>query len=118
MGTLPSNRLRSKCWQTSSTEQLLHQTDKNSHWRCSIKKQSLRIPQYSQPNTCVLESLFNKVVCLKAWSFIRNRLQHRCFPVAKFLRKSILKNASELILGSDYLELCFWTFAFKIILTQ
>ena len=117
METLPSNRLRSKCWQASSTEQLLHQTDKNSHWRCSIKKQSLRIPQYSQPKTCVLDSLFNKVVCLKAWNFIRNRLQHRRFPVAKSLRKSILKNASELILGSDYLELFFWTFAFKIILT-
>ena len=29
------------------------------------------------------------------------------------LRKSILKNASELTLGSDCLELCFWTVAFK-----
>ena len=35
-----------------------------------------------------------------------------------FSRKSILKNASELTLGSDWLELCFWTVAFKTILTQ
>ena len=33
-------------------------------------------------------SLFNKVVGLKAWSVIKNRLQQRCFSVkfAKFLR--------------------------------
>ena len=38
--------------------------------------------------TPVLESLFNKVVGLKACNFIKGRLQHRCFPVnnAKFLR--------------------------------
>ena len=35
-----------------------------------------------------------------------------------FSRKSILKNASELTLGSDWLELCFWTVAFKTILTH
>ena len=36
----------------------------------------------------VLESLFNKVAGLKACSFIKTRLQHKCFPVkfAKFLR--------------------------------
>ena len=36
----------------------------------------------------MLESLFNKVANLKACSFIKKRLQHRCFPVniAKFLR--------------------------------
>ena len=36
--------------------------------------------------TPVLESLFNKVAGLKACSFIKNRLQHRCFPVVKFAK--------------------------------
>ena len=38
--------------------------------------------------TLVLESLFNKHAGLQACNFIKNRLQHRCFPVdiAKFLR--------------------------------
>ena len=42
----------------------------------------------------VSESLFNKIADLKACSFIKKRLQHRCFPVnfAKFLRTPILKN--------------------------
>ena len=35
----------------------------------------------------VLEPLFNKYAGLKAFNFIKKRLQHRCFPVkiAKFL---------------------------------
>ena len=46
--------------------------------------------------TSVLESLFSKVVSLKAWNFIKKKLQHRCFPVniAKFLRKFYLKNTT------------------------
>ena len=50
--------------------------------------------------TPVLESLFNKVADLKACKFIKNRLQHRCFPVkfAKFLRTPILKNIYERLL--------------------
>ena len=42
----------------------------------------------------VLDSLFTKVAGLKVCSFIKKRLQHRCFPVniAKFLRTPILKN--------------------------
>ena len=49
----------------------------------------------------MLESLFNKVVDLKAWNFIKKRLEHRCFPVklAKFLRTTFLQNTS----GG-----CFW----------
>ena len=48
----------------------------------------------------MLESLFNKVAGLSACSFIKKRLQHRCFPVklAKFLRTSILKNICERLL--------------------
>ena len=39
----------------------------------------------------MLESLFNKVTELKACSFIKQRLQHKCFHVniAKFLRTSL-----------------------------
>ena len=45
----------------------------------------------------MLESLFNKLAGLQASSFIKKRLQHRCFAVklAKFLRIPILKNICE-----------------------
>ena len=38
--------------------------------------------------TSVLESLFKKTGGLKAWRFIKKRLQHKCFPVNfhKFLK--------------------------------
>ena len=40
----------------------------------------------------MLESLFNKVAGLKAFSFIKKRLQHMCFSVkfAKFFRAPII----------------------------
>ena len=43
--------------------------------------------------TPVLEPHFNKVAGLQVWSFIKKRLQHRCFPVkfATFLRTPFLK---------------------------
>ena len=46
------------------------------------------------------EVFFRKKVCLQACNLIKKRLQHRCFPVklAKFLRKSILKNICERLL--------------------
>ena len=46
--------------------------------------------------TSALESLFNKVVD----SFIKKRLQHRCFPlnIANFLRTTILKNIYKRLL--------------------
>ena len=42
----------------------------------------------------MLESLFNKIAVLQACNFIKQRLQHRCFPVrfANILRTPILKN--------------------------
>ena len=54
---------------------------------------------------------------------MKSRLQHKCLPVAKFLRKTHFEEhlrtaACELTLRSDYLELCFWTVAFKTILTH
>ena len=91
--------------------------DKNSHQRCFIEKAVLK-NFVSHRKAPVLEPVFDKVACFQPWSLIRKTLQNRCFPAAKFLRKSILKNASELNLGSDYLEFCFWTVAFKIILTE
>ena len=64
----------------------------------------------------MLESLFNKVDCFYLGLQLYQKVQHRCFTAAKFLRKSILKNASELTLESDYLEFCSWTVASKNIL--
>ena len=42
--------------------------------------------------TSVFESLFNRVAGLKACNFIKNRLQHMCFPVntKKLLRTAFL----------------------------
>ena len=42
----------------------------------------------------MLESPFNKVAGLQAWSYIKKRLQHMCFPVnvVKFFKTPILKN--------------------------
>ena len=44
----------------------------------------------------MLGSLFNKVTGLLACNFLKNRLQHRCFPVniVKFLRTPFLQNTS------------------------
>ena len=46
------------------------------------------------------EFLFDKVVGLQVCNFIKNRLQHRCFPVnnAKLLKTIILKNVCEWLL--------------------
>ena len=43
--------------------------------------------------TPVLESLFNKVAGIKVYNFIKEKLQHRCFPmnIGNFLRMPILK---------------------------
>ena len=73
--------------------------------------------------TPVLESLFHEVADLQTSNFIKKMLQHRCFPVANFLRNTYFEEhlraaASELSLRSDCLEICFWTVAFKTSLTQ
>ena len=48
----------------------------------------------------MFESLFNKVAGLQPSNFIKERLQHRCFPVnnAEFLRTPILKSICERLL--------------------
>ena len=61
-----------------------------------------RTPKFSNiyRKTAMLESLFYKVAGLKAYIFIKKRLQHRCFAVniAKFLRTPILKNVCKRLL--------------------
>ena len=58
----------------------------------------LKISQISLENTCV-ESLFNKIGALKAWNFIKKRLQHKRLPVkVTFLIKLNLKNICERLL--------------------
>ena len=59
--------------------------------------------------TLVLESLFNKVTGLKACTFIKKRLQHRCFPMnhARFSKTAFLWNIcllyfSEGLCGDEY----------------
>ena len=53
-----------------------------------------------QGKTPELESLFNKAAGLKAYNFIKKRLQLSCFPlnIAKFLRTPILKNICKRLL--------------------
>ena len=48
----------------------------------------------------MLEFLFDKVADLQTCNYIKERLQHRCFPArfAKFLRTFILKNNYERLL--------------------
>ena len=44
-----------------------------------------------------MEALFNKVIGLKTYTFIKKELQHRCFPmnIVKFTRTPILKNTLQ-----------------------
>ena len=60
--------------------------------RCSSKQMFLKISQISE-KTSVLESLLIKLVC----SFIKKRLQHRCFPVklADFFRTAFFPFFTE-----------------------
>ena len=70
----------------------------------------------------VIVSLSHKAAQLQSCNIIKERLQYRCF-LAKFLRNSYFEEhlrtaASGLTLQNDCLKLCFWTVAFKTILTQ
>ena len=48
--------------------------------------------------TPVLEFFFNKVASLNAYSFIKKRLQHRCFPV----------NIAKLLITASFIEHLRW----------
>ena len=66
---------------------------RNSHQRCSVKIDVLKnFANFTGKH--LFWSLFLIVADLKACSFIKKRLQHRCFPVKfhKFLKTHILKN--------------------------
>ena len=54
------------------------------------KKLFLKISQISQENTCVGVSFFNNVAGPQACTFIKKRLQHRCFSAkfAKFFKNT------------------------------
>ena len=105
--------LRREGRQMPNTEQLSYQTDKSSHTEGVLKNKKLvsKISLNSEENNFV------------AWNSIKKRLQHICFPVAKFLGDTYFVEhmrmaASGLTLRSGCLELCFFTVAFKTILTQ
>ena len=75
---------------------------RSSYQKCSVKKIVLKIfAKVTGKHMCW--SLFNKFAVLQACNFIKQRPQHRCFPVrfAKFLRTPILKNiCKRLLLGT------------------
>ena len=50
----------------------------SSSWRCSIKKLSVKISQYSQEKMC-WSLLLTKLQAWRACYFINKRGQHRCF---------------------------------------
>ena len=83
--------LRREDQQKPIIKQLLYQTDKNSHQRCSIKK-TVKILQF-----WLCWSLFWNEVAIK---LIKKRFQHRNFSVniAKFLPTTVLKNICLLLL--------------------
>ena len=51
---------------------------KDCKQKCCIKKLFIKIPQYSQENTCVGVSFH---LCWSPCNFIKKRLQRSCFPV-------------------------------------
>ena len=54
----------------------------------------------------MLEYLFNKVAGLKAYNFIKKRLQRKCFPVniAKFLPGFSIEHLQSLLLASGKIK--------------
>ena len=69
---------------------------RSSHRISPVKKRCFQKFCRFHRKTTVLKSLFNTVADLQACSFIKNRLQHRCFPVefTRFLRTPKLKSAN------------------------
>ena len=69
---------------------------RSSHGSSSIKGSSYKFSAFHR-KTPVLKSLFNRVAGLSACSFIKKRLQNRCFSVefTKFLRTPKWKSAND-----------------------
>ena len=77
-----------KLWLERNVHLICEQITKAVICRCFSKYVFLKISEYSQENTCIIESLFNKAAGMKACYVNKKRLEHRCFPVniPKFLR--------------------------------
>ena len=66
----------------------------------------------------MLESFLIKLPAFRHAALLEIDSNTGVFLLGNFLSKFSLKNLSELTLGKDCLELCFWTVAFKTVLTQ
>ena len=102
-GTKSRNAPHLLCFSTG----LIQHKYKSSLRRCSVKRGVLKNFAIFHRKTLVLESLFNKVAGLKACSFIKKRLQNRCFSVniMKFLRIPLLKNICGTAASASKMEL-------------
>ena len=69
---------------------VINKTRSSNNWRSSVKKLFIKVLQYPQEYICVGVYFLIKLLTLLTLltKFIKERLQHRCFPVhiAKFLR--------------------------------
>ena len=65
-----------------------------------LKKLYLKISQNSQESTCVGVSFLIKLRAFRSKTLLKNRLQHKCFPVniVKKLRIPILQSICERLL--------------------
>ena len=72
----------------------------SSHRRCSIKKVVLKMLQKLARKHLCWKLFFNKVVGWRPATLLKNRLQHRCFPVnfANFLKTTFCHNSSGRLL--------------------
>ena len=111
--------LRREVRQIPNTEQLLYQTCRKSHWRCSIKKLFLKFHN-NHWKTPVLDSLSQS--CRSSGLYL-NETTTQVFSCCEIFsnisfEEDLRAAVSELAWRNDCLELCFWTVGFKTILTQ
>ena len=95
----------------NKNHQLLYQTDKSSHWKCSVKKAVLNNFVIFTGNACVGVFLSTLLKTLTQAFY--------CCEIFKntYFEEHLRTAASKLTLKSDYLELCLWTVALKDVLT-
>ena len=102
----------------SKREQLFHQTDKISQPMCSVENAAFKnFSIFTRKHLCWVLFLM-KLPAFRPETLLEKDSKTVCFPFAKLLSRSILKNTSELKLESNCLELCFWAVAFKTINTR
>ena len=76
---------RREGWQMPNTEQLLYQTDKTSHWRCSIKKAVIKIfTTFTRKSLC-WSFFFIKLQNFNLWKETPTQLFSSCKIFAKHL---------------------------------